>query len=343
MDPVTHALTSLALARAGQRRLPKYGTAIILAAGVAPDLDYASYLGGASAFLRLHRTALHSLPGAALVACATAGVFWVVDRKRGKREPDPSVRQALRFAPALIAALVGIVAHVVLDVGSGIGVGLFWPFSPQRYAWNLLTNLDPWILILLLAGLLIPELLRLISEEIGERKKRVRGRTAAIIALAVLACYVGARAVLHDRAVGVLMSSDYKKQPPLSGDAFPFGSSPLEWRGVAVTDNTIEEAIVPLAPGTQFDPDRSLTQYKPQPSPALTAGQATAETRLFLRYARFPLASIAQREDGYRFEVHDLQFADDDMSPDNTFVRVDLDGGLRVVRQEILFASSPEP
>lgn len=343
MEPVTHALTSLALARAGQRRLPKYGTAIILVAGLAPDLDYASYLSGAGAFLRLHRALLHSIPGAAFLACATAGVFLAIDRKRGPRESEPNAPPPLCFVPALIAALVGAGAHVLLDVASGIGVELFWPFSPERYAWDLLTNLDPWILILLLAGLLIPELLRLISEEIGERKKRVRGRTAAMIALAVLACYVGARAVLHDRAVGELMSSDYKKQPPLSGDAFPFGSSPLEWRGVAVTDNTIEEAIVPLGPDAQFDPDRSLTQYKPQPSPALTAAQNASSTRLYLKFARFPLASIAQREDGYRFEVHDLQFAGDDMSPENTFVRVDLDGGLRVVRQEILFAASPQP
>jgi inner membrane protein len=75
VEPVTHALTSLALARAGQRRLPRHGTAIILVAGVAPDLDYASYLSGASAFLRLHRALLHSIPGAAFVACATAGIF----------------------------------------------------------------------------------------------------------------------------------------------------------------------------------------------------------------------------------------------------------------------------
>jgi membrane-bound metal-dependent hydrolase YbcI (DUF457 family) len=341
MEPVTHLLTSLSVARAGQRHLPRYGTAIILAAGAAPVLDYASYFGGASAFLRLHRAVLHSVLGAALVACATAGVFWTIDRQRVKREADRRARPPLGFVPALIAALLGVGAHLLLGVASGVGVDLLWPFTPRRYAWNLLTNLDPWILILFLAGLLIPELLRLISEEIGERKKRVRGRTAAIIALAVFACYVGARAVLHSRAVGVLMSSDYKKQTPLSGDAFPFSSSPLEWRGVAVTDNTIEEVLVPLATGAQFDPDRGLTQYKPQPSPALTAGQAAFSTRLYLKYARFPLASIAPREDGFRFEVHDLQFADDDMSPENTFVRVDLDSGLRVLRQEILFAASP--
>ena len=344
MEPVTNALTALALARAGQRHLPRYGMAILLVAGVAPDLDYASYFGGAAAFLRFHRAVLHSVPGAALVACATAGVFWVLDkRRRGGDSAAPGGKPPLRFVPALVAGLVGAGAHVLLGVASGVGVELLWPFRTGRYAWNLLTNLDPWILILLLAGLLIPELLRLVSEEIGERKKRFRGRTAAVLALAAFACYVGARAALHDRALDVLMSSDYNKLAPLSAGAFPSSTSPFDWRGVVVTDNTIEEADVPLAPGAQFDPERSLTQYKPQDSPALTAGQAARATRLYLRYARFPLASLGQLEDGYRFEVHDLQFAAGDMSPENTFVRVDLNGRLQVVRQEILFVASPEP
>jgi membrane-bound metal-dependent hydrolase YbcI (DUF457 family) len=333
----------LALARAGQRHLPRFGVAILLVAGVAPDLDYASYLGGAGAFLRFHRAVLHSLPGAALVACATAGLFCAIDKRRRKRDSDATAaKPALRFVPALVTGLVGAGAHVLLGVASGVGVELLWPFGTERYAWNLLTNLDPWILILLLAGLLIPELLRLVSEEIGERKKRFRGRTAAILALAAFAGYVGARVALHSRALDVLMSSDYNKLAPLSAGAFPSSTSLFEWRGVVVTDNTIEEVDVPLAPGTQFDPERSLTQYKPQDSAAMAAGQAARVTRLYLTYARFPLATVGQREDGYRFEVHDLQFAAGDMSPQNTFVRVDLNSRLQVVREEILFVASPE-
>jgi membrane-bound metal-dependent hydrolase YbcI (DUF457 family) len=205
VEPVTQALTSLVVARAGQRRLPRYGTAIILTAGVAPALDYASYFGGARAFLRLHRAVLHSIPGGVFVACATAAVFVAMDKRRGRGEAKADAKPPLRFGPALIAALVGVAVHVLLGVASGVGVSLFWPFSARRYAWNLLMDLDPWILIFLLAGLLIPELLRLVSEEIGDRRKRERGRTAAILALAAFACYVGARAVLHERAAGLLM------------------------------------------------------------------------------------------------------------------------------------------
>jgi membrane-bound metal-dependent hydrolase YbcI (DUF457 family) len=358
LEPITNALTALTLARAGQRRLPRFGAAILVSAGVAPDLDYASYFGGAGTFLRLHRAALHSVAGAAVVASVTAGVFWAIDRRRGQGSTEPAATQTeasgprgsgagakppLRFVPALIAALVGVSAHVLLGIASGVGVELLWPFGPRRYAWNLLANLDPWILIFLLAGLLIPELLRLVSEEIGERRKRVRGRTAAVLALAAFACYVGGRAVLQSRALDLLTSSDYNKQAPLSAGAFPSSVSPFDWRGVVLTDNTIEEVSVPLGPGSQFSPDRSLTRFKPPDSRALEAGESASATRLYLRYARFPLASVEQREDGYRFEVHDLQFAEGDANFENTFVRVDLNGRLQVVREEILFAASPEP
>ena len=39
MEPFTHAFTSLALARAGGRRLPRFGTAMLVVSGLAPDLD----------------------------------------------------------------------------------------------------------------------------------------------------------------------------------------------------------------------------------------------------------------------------------------------------------------
>jgi membrane-bound metal-dependent hydrolase YbcI (DUF457 family) len=340
VEPVTHALTSLALARAGQRQLPRYGTAILLVAGVAPELDYASYFGGAGAFLRLDRSVLHSIAGGAVAACATAGAFWAVHNRSSR---DTAARSPLRFSAALLVAVIGVTGNVLLDLASGTGVQLLWPFHIHKYAWNLLANLDPWILILLLAGLLLPELLRLVSEEIGERQKRVRGRTAAILVLSAIAAYVGARAVLHREAMDLLTSRDYHGQSPLSAAAFPSSTSPVEWRGVVATRDTIEEAHVPLGPGAEFDAERTATHYKPEDSTALDVGERAEATEMYLEYARFPLARVSRLEDGYRIEVHDLQFPLEDRNPANTFARVDVDSRLHVVQQQILFVSSPNP
>jgi inner membrane protein len=339
LEPITHALTSLVIARAGQKHLPRYGTAVLLTAGVAPDLDYLTYAGGPGAFLRFDRTLLHSIPCATALACAVAAAFCVFDRRR----KQPMETSPLAFAAVLAVSAIGAGAHLFLDLASGIGVQMFWPFQSRWYAWDIAANLDPWILVLLAAGLLLPMLFRLVSEEIGDRKKVARGRGGAITTLALLLVYLGGRAYCHGRAMDLLLSREYHGRVPLAAGAFPSASSPFGWRGVVTTDNTIEELDFSLAPGVEFDPERSLTHYKPEDSPALNAGQNAEATKRFLAYARVPLASVVRREDAYRFEVHDVRFAAGDTTPANILVRVELTGDLKIREEEFQFAASPNP
>lgn len=336
MEPITHALTSLALARATQKQLPRFGAAILIVSGVAADLDYLSYFGGAEAFLRFHRTLLHSLPGSLALVCVITGIFFWADRRR---LPKINVLP-LGFAPALSVACLGVACHLALDFASGEGVQLLWPFRVRSVAWNFATNIDPWILILLIAGLLLPGLFHMVSEEIGEPKTANGGRRAAVITLLILLAYLGVRGTMHHRAVNLLLSREYHERTPVLAGAFPQPMSPLDWRGVAVTYSTVEQVSVSLAPGIEFDPSRSLTHFKPQESPVLDAGESASAVKKFLGHARFPLASVYPLEDGSRLELHDLQFAPDDTSLANIFVRVDFDTSLRIKRQEFLFSSS---
>ena len=341
MEPVTHALTSLALARVGQRRLPRFGKAMLVVAGVAPDLDYASYLGGAGSFLRYDRTLLHSLLSSFLLTIALAAAFYFVALHREKKTSELEDSQAprLTFGTAFLVCTIGIAAHLLLDVLSGVGVRLLWPFRARWFAFDLLRDFDIWILMFLIAGLLLPMLIGLVSEEIGERKKRASGGGSAIAALALILLYVGAREMLHSRAVDLLESHDYHGRVALAVGAFPESTSPLEWRGVVSTDNTIEELGVPLGFGREFDPEHSATQYKPDDSPVLEAGEETAAAQRFLKYARFPIAGVVQTGDGYQFELRDARFAGDDDSPCNILVRVRIGGDMRILEQGFLFAS----
>jgi membrane-bound metal-dependent hydrolase YbcI (DUF457 family) len=341
VEPVTHALTSLALARAGQPRLPRFGTAMLVVAGVAPDLDYASYLVGAGSFLQYDRTLLHSLLSSFVLAIALAAAFYFVALHREQKTSDLEDSRAprLTFGVAFIVCAIGIAAHLLLDLVSGVGVRLLWPFRMRWFAFDLLRDFDIWILMFLVAGLLLPMLIGLVSEEIGERKKRTSGGGSAIAALALVLSYVGARVVLHSRAVDLLESHDYHGRGALAVGAFPESTSPLEWRGVVSTDNTIEELGVSFGVGREFDPEHSATQYKPDDSPMLEAGQQTATAQRFLKYARFPIASVVRTGDGYQFELRDARFAEDDASAWNILVRVRIGEDMRVLEQGFLFAS----
>jgi membrane-bound metal-dependent hydrolase YbcI (DUF457 family) len=341
VEPFTHAFTSLALARAGQRRLPRFGTAMLIVSGVAPDLDYASYLGGPSAFMQFHRTVLHSVAGSAVMAGAVAAAFCVLDKRTPpKKLPQRKTLPPLSFGIAFVICAIGALGHILMDLTSGVGVQLLWPFRAHWSSWDLATDLDPWILFLLVAGLLLPLLFKLVSEEVGERKKG-SGGIGAVIVLLLLVAYIGMRARLHGEAIDLLFSREYHGRVALSAAAFPESSAPFRWRGVVETDNTIEEVPVPLGPGEEFDSNQSETHYKPEESPALDLGQKTAAAGKFLAYASVPLASVHPREAGYRFEVHDLRFASDDYQPANVFVRIDFDSTLQVKDEEFHFASSP--
>jgi len=330
------------VSRAAGARLPRFGTTLLVAAGVAPDLDYASYFAGASSFLASHRSALHSLSGGVALACALAAIACWVEKKwpplasvRARKAQPP-----LSFLPALALAVIGIAAHDVLDLASSEGIQLFWPFRSHWTRWSLTQNFDPWILALLITALLLPQLFRLVREEVGARSKRATGAGTAIAALVLLCAYFGGRAYLHSRALETLLSSEYHGREPLAAGAFPSSSNPFEWRGVVSTENTLEEIAVNLQSGADFNPDRSLTHYKPADSLVLDAAQKAPATQKFLSYAELPLASVARREDGYRIELRDLQFPQGDTTPANIAVRVDLNSAYRITRQQLRYASA---
>jgi inner membrane protein len=344
VEPFTHAFTSLALAQAGKDRLPRFGTAMLIVAGVAPDLDYASYIFGPEAFLRFHRTALHSLAGAAVTAGVVATAFYIADRRvPPKKNIQVKAPQPLTFLAALVICAIGVAGHILLDLASGIGVQLLWPFRGHWTAWDLVTNFDLWILVLLGLGLLLPLLLRMVNEEVGARKRGRGSSAAGIVTLILVAGYFGWLATLHARAVDMLLASEYHGRVALSAGAFPESSAPFDWYGVVVTDDTMEEVEVPLGPGREFDPHTSETHYKPGESPALDAAEKTDAAARFLTYARFPFAIVRPLEGDYRVEIHDLRFPPDDKQPANIFVRVDVSGEMQIRRQSFRFASSPYP
>ena len=341
MEILTHALIALLLTRAGQKLLPRYGATMLVVSGVAADSDFLSYFGGPSAYLRFHRGVLHSVLGSVVLVCAMALVFCVMARWAATKHSALPV-PPLSFLSAVAVCGVGVLLHVLWDLASGIGVRLLWPFRDKWTGWELITTLDPWVLVVLVLGLALPEVLRLVSEEIGERKGGPRGRAPAMVTLLLLLIYFGARAGLHSRAVDELNAREYHGAPALAAGAFPSAISPIAWRGLVSTEDDIEVLDVSLAPGAGFDPERAVRHYKPEDSAALLAGEKTPAARVFLHYARFPLAALERGDESYEFTLRDLRFADGERSADNISLRVKLGADLRVLSEQFRYADSAE-
>jgi inner membrane protein len=331
MDPVTHGLISAALDRAGLRRLSPNAMLILVVSGTAADLDLLSYFGGAGAYFHYHFALLHSMLGSAVLAIALALAFYFLARR-------PQQQRPLRFAPVLLLCFIGTGVHLLFDCFGADGVQLFWPFRVRWFALDLLPQIDPWILAALVVGLLLPALFRLVSEEIGERKKKKTVSKGAVAALLVVALYTGERGLLHQRAMQALMSHDYHGAAPLSAGAFPDSASLFLWRGVVNTANTIEQVSVPVSSSDEFRADSSLTNYKPSDSPAIDASRRAVLAAQFLRYARFPLAETQGIPNGSLVTIRDVRFAQDSDSPENLRVVIELDGAFHVRSEAIEFA-----
>ncbi len=262
MDPVTHALTSIALGRAGLNKVARMATPMLLVSGTIADVDWLTRLGGPSAYLRGYHTWTHSLIGTAAIVVAVAAAFWMAGVK--------SPKLAVGIVPALLICAAGAGVHLLMDLLNVYGVRLLWPFGAQWYAWDLTDQVDAWIIFFLLCGLLIPELFRLILAEIGAKPKKGGRQRGAIVGLALVLLFIGGRSLLHERATALLDSRQYRGQVPLEVGAFPKPTNPLMWSGVVETDNALVTLEVPLGPLAIFDPELGEVYFKPEQSLALS-------------------------------------------------------------------------
>ncbi len=329
MEPVTHALTSIALGRAGLNKVTWMATPMLLVSGLAADVDWVTRLGGASAFLHGHRTATHSLIGTAAIAALASAAFWLAGRKYPKF--------AVGILPALSICTVGAGVHLLLDLLNGYGVKLLWPFNGQWFAWDLADSVDAGILFFLLAGLLLPELFRLVLEEIGSRPKKRGRQRGAIVGLVFVGLFIAGRAFAHQRAIALLDSREYRGQVPIETAAFPRPSNLLAWSGVVETDNALVNVEVPLGPISVFDPELADIHFKPEQSLTLKNAISSATAIDFLSYARFPLAHVEPEGAGFQVRLRDMRFASELSGRRGIVAVIDLNAQNLVIGEHLEF------
>ena len=340
MEPVTQALASIALSRTGLNRLAPRATPILIAAALAPDIDLVSVIGGASTYLRFHRTVFHSLTGGLALAILLAAIATLILRRFKLAREFTNAASGSLFIRVLTLCISGIALHLILDLCDPDGLRLLWPFRQSWQGWYLAPDLDPIILIVLIASIALPALFKLVSEEIGERKKKnAIPRRWFVAAFAILAIYLGLRATLHSQAIDLLQSAIYRGEVPLAAGAYPDSVSPFDWRGIAATDNMLQEIEVHVGSEEKFDPERAITHYKPAQPQVLAAAEKAAAIRAFVAYARFPIASVQQTEGGgWHVELRDLRIPANSASWENLAATVDLNDALQIRSEEIRFA-----
>src|SRR5579884_3499420 len=179
MDPLTHALTGVALSRAGLNRWYPAATGLLVVASEAPDVDIAWLSRGPFTYFVHHRAITHAFVAAPVLAAAVSLLFCTV---------RPSWR---KFGWGFVLSLIGVLGHLLLDWTNAYGIRFFLPFSQHWYSLDLTNVVDPWLWAVLLIAALGPLLGRLVSSEMGAAGGK--GRGLAIFALLFIVLYNAGR------------------------------------------------------------------------------------------------------------------------------------------------------
>ena len=323
-------------------------------AGTIADIDWLSISFGPSAFLIWHRTYSHSILAAVLLAAILRIILLTALYVRGNlaiamvlpkeeeapREPRDIVQLISRRALIVFVAapLCAALLHIAMDACQSDGVEVFWPFSSRRFAADWLPPIDPWILTILIACIALPELLRLVSSEIGAKTKKPRGQTGALIGLALVLIYLGARATLHSNVIAQMGARTFHGEALRRASAFPQALSLLTWHGVAETDSALNLIDVDAGSADTFDADSSVRVFKPEASPALDAARNTSVAREFLATAQIPKASLEKTVTGYVVTLRDWRYSASGETQREVAAVIGLDLNNKVTSQELLWA-----
>jgi membrane-bound metal-dependent hydrolase YbcI (DUF457 family) len=333
MDPLTHALATYTLKRAAFPRLARPATIAMLLAGTIADLDVLSKFASPAAFLTFYRTYCHSLLAALFFSLLVTLPFLL--RKRGLEEKQTSPLSIF------LAGFSAAVLHLLLDLCQSTSVELFWPFSPRRFALDWLPPLDLWILGILLAGILLPMLSRLVTEEIGAKSKGPRGKVGATVALATMILYIVLRFVLHGNAVAAMESRTYRGESSRKVAAIAESGSPFRWHGIVETERALHDVEIDVGPAASFDAEAAITSYKPEASPALDAARDTAIARRFLQIARFPKATVEKTPAGFHITLRAFPYNRDASSSLRVHALIETDPTGKVLSQELAWDPGP--
>lgn len=300
MDVGTHALASIAITRALIPRAPFAAWFFVVAAGTVADLDAVSSAFGPSAYLDWRYTVLHSI----VVSVAVGLILGVTHLSIARNSTPAKLTRSGLFFTIFASEFL----HLAMDACQSAGIELLWPFRAHRIATDWLAGVDPWIITILIAALVLPELSRLVSDEIGVKNKGPRGRVGAVVGLTLIIFYVGVRATFHANVIAAIQARSYRGETPRRVGVYPESVSLFTWHAIVETDLALQELTIDATPGASFDPENGTMLFKPEPSPVLEGAQATESARKFLGVASFPKATLEKTPEGYDVQIRDLRY-----------------------------------
>jgi membrane-bound metal-dependent hydrolase YbcI (DUF457 family) len=335
LDNLTHSLFGLTLAQTPLRRAGRGATLTLMLASNAPDSDIVvAMTRGGAAYLSAHRGSSHGplgVIGLAFVAAALAyGSFRWRELAARRHAPSGDLGAApgspprhprgggpASFLSLVGLALIGTLAHVLMDLPTPYGTRSLSPFDRTWYTIDWMPIIDAYLLGLLGAGLAAVRL-----------TPTARTTIASVVLLLVAANY-SLRAELHRIALRQATAGQAARatlsawpdlpSPKLPSDhacdrepcalataALPTFGSPFRWRIVRQFSNGYRLSDVDLWTRTE-EPIRWMAH---EDGAAVQVARETADSLAFLAFSRFPAARVERLNRETIVRMSDVRFLD---------------------------------
>jgi inner membrane protein len=294
------------LARSGLGRRTAFGTATLLIGANLPDIDVLAYLDGPGADLAFRRGWTHGIPALLVLPFLLTGAILLLDRglRRlgGTTLPSGVVpREIFRLSA------VSILTHPILDTLNVYGMRWLMPFKGDWYYGDTLFIADPWVWLVLGAGVLLSRPRRSARGYMADSTRPAR------LALALMVAYIGGMLVLGLAARRIARQElEAGGQPVARLMVAPRPLTPLVRQVVAVQGDVYRIASFRWLGRPHLEPASRRTVPLPgRDDAALAAARATPLGRRFLGWARFPAVQVeAAPTGGSLIHLIDLRYAD---------------------------------
>ena len=293
MDNLCHTLVGAVLADTGLKHRTRLGTATLIIGANFPDIDVVAVPLGAGITFRRGWT--HGVLALAVLPFVLTGIMLWWDRRRSRRG-HPRQDVPIRPRELLFLSALSILTHPTLDFLNSYGMRWLAPFSDRWFYGDSLFIVDPWLLVLLLAGTILAR-----RSALGVRAARVALASAALY----IAAMIGISTYARWRTVAVLGATfDAPRRlmvAPVPID--PFHRQVIYDAGDSYEMTTIGAFDVPaVVPGARRVAkganDEAVLEARRQPA-----------VRAFLSWSRFPYFEVARDASGVTVRVADARYA----------------------------------
>lgn len=283
VDNLCHTLVGAALGEAGLKRRTALGSATLMIASNLPDMDVLVF-ATTTPSVAFRRGWTHGVLADLLLPLLLTGIIVLASRRRADVRP----RQILALS------YLGVILHVLMDLLNNYGVRLLMPFSQHWFYGDVLFIIDPWLWVVLGAGVWLARH--------RHSAKPARGSLllAAVYVAAMIVSARAARAEIVDRWQQV------EGEPPRALMVGPVPITPLRRQVIIDAGDRYETGTFTWQPrSVRFD---ATDVPKNDADPRVAAGREAPNIRAFLVWSRFPFWTIEPGPRGTRVTVGDMRF-----------------------------------